>query len=220
MFFVLRYNRSMNTRHIILLKKILILSATAGTLGLIRFALTEQTSYLWLNWNLFLALVPIFFAWLTTKLKNEWISFGLILIWLGFLPNAPYIITDFIHLADVGPKSMLWSDAIMIFTYSVAGLLAWVLSFDILRSKFKWKLWSVWFIGLLSGFGLYLGRYIRFNTWDVVTKPIDLFETIGAIILSPESHEPVISMTLTFTIFLSIFYIYLQPLLHDEKTKN
>lgn len=210
----------MNTRHIQLLKKILSLSLVAGILGLIRFFVTEQTSYLWLNWNLFLALIPILFAWLVILSKNKWLRFILILVWLGFLPNAPYIITDFIHLDDVGPNSMLWFDALMIFTYSIAGLLAWVLSFDILRNELRWKKWSIWIIGILSGFGLYLGRYIRFNTWDIVTQPLSLLEKVGLIIIDPVGHDPVIAMTFAFTMFLSIFYLLLQPLLHNEKTTD
>ena len=206
----------MNTRHLQLLKKILILSAVAGILGVIRLLVTDQTSYVWLNWNLFLALIPILFAWLVTVSKYKWLSFILILIWLGFLPNAPYLITDFIHLDDVGPKSILWYDALMIFTYSIAGLFAWMLSFDILRTKLQWKTWTVWFIGLLSGFGLYLGRYMRFNTWYVVTQPLAVFEKVGMIILNPMQYEPVIVMTFAFAMFLSIFYLLLEPLLKQK----
>lgn len=208
----------MNTRHIYLLKQILGLAIFAGILGLVRFVLTEQISYLWLNWNLFLAFLPIVFAILAVRLKNKYLIFLSLILWLGFLPNAPYIITDFIHIDDVGPDSLLWLDSLMIFGYALSGLLSWVLSLSILQEKFYWKNWIIWMIALLSGFGIYLGRYIRFNTWDFLPKPLELLESIGQIILHPFDYEPVIAMTLTFTFLLAGMYYSLQPLLHHEKT--
>ena len=210
----------MKEGHKKLLKYIFALSLFAVGLGLIRYFYTNQTSYLWLNWNLFLALIPIVFAWLSTLAKRKWSSFILIIFWLGFLPNSSYIITDFIHLADVGPKSLLWLDALMIFAYSLAGVFAWILSLDVLRQHYKWRSWTIWFIAFLSGFGIYLGRYIRFNTWDVLTNPVSLLETIGDIILHPISHDPVIAMTFVFAVLLSGSYIYLMPFLTHEKTTD
>ncbi len=210
----------MNIKQQKFLKQIAIASLFAIALGLVRFCFTKQTSYIWLNWNLFLALLPIGFAVLAVTLKKKWLSTTMILLWLGFLPNAPYLITDFIHLADVGPKSLLWFDAIMIFSYSFAGLMAWVLSLNILKNHLHWKQWSVWFIALLSGFGIYLGRYIRFNTWDIITHPLSLMRKVGEIILSPITHDPVIAMTAVFMCLLAGIYLYTEPLLHYEKTKN
>ena len=59
----------------------------------------------------------------------------MVVFWLGFLPNAPYLITDFIHLDVVGPDSLLWYDGMMIFMYSLAGVSAWVLSLDMVMKK-------------------------------------------------------------------------------------
>ncbi|MFT7328304.1 MAG: putative membrane protein [Crocinitomicaceae bacterium] len=210
----------MNARQVHFLKHIVILSLFAVGLGLIRFLLIGHTSYIWLNWNLFLALIPILFAWLAVTLKKKWIIGFMVFAWLGFLPNAPYIITDFIHLADVGPKSLLWFDAIMIFVYSLAGLFSWLLSFNILENHLRWKPWVVWFVGLLSGFGIYLGRYIRFNTWDIFSTPLSLLEKIGDIIISPIEYDPVIAMTLIFMCLLAGTYTYTKPLIYDEKNKN
>ena len=202
-----------------ILKIIGILSLLSVVLNLGRFILTGYGSYLWLNWNLFLALVPLLFSWWAIRAKSSWVSGFAIVLWLGFLPNAPYLITDFIHMADVGPRSYLWYDAIMIFSYSLVGIIAWIVSLHMIKKHFAWKQWTIWFISFLTGFGIYLGRYIRFNTWHIITQPLDILETIGDIIIRPSSHQPVVMMTLTFTLVLGTLYS-ISLFTHYEKTKN
>ena len=199
---------------------ILLVSIIAGGMSLVRFSLTEYDSYLWLNWNLFLALLPLVFAWLAIISKRFWFSVIMIIVWLGFLPNAPYVLTDFIHMSDVGPQSIIWYDAIMIFMYSIAGVAVWIVSVKILRSRFHWPMWVVWFIAFLTGFGVYIGRYIRFNTWDIIVQPRVVFETIGIIITQPNNHEPALGMTVVFTILLVTLYYGFTSLRNYEKTEN
>jgi uncharacterized membrane protein len=201
-------------------KMILLVTIVAGIMSLVRFVLTEYDSYLWLNWNLFLGLLPLLFAWLVTISKRFWLSSILVILWLGFLPNAPYLVTDFIHMADIGPQSLLWYDAMMIFMYTVAGIASWIVSVQVLQSKFTWPSWVVWLIAFLTGFGIYIGRYIRFNTWDIVTNPGAIFENIGVIITQPKNHEPVIGMTVVFTVILVTLYFGFTSLSHNEQTKN
>jgi uncharacterized membrane protein len=201
-------------------KMILLVTIVAGIMSLVRFVLTEYDSYLWLNWNLFLGLLPLLFAWLVTISKRFWLSSILVILWLGFLPNAPYLVTDFIHMADIGPQSLLWYDAMMIFMYTVAGIASWIVSVQVLQSKFTWPSWVVWLIAFLTGFGIYIGRYIRFNTWDIVTNPSAIFETIGVIITQPKNHEPVIGMTVVFTVILVTLYFGFTSLSYNEQTKN
>ena len=194
----------MNLVHIT--KSILIVSIVAGILNLSRFVMTGFDSYLWLNWNLFLALIPIAFAYLATRAGSKGMAFLMLILWLAFLPNAPYLITDFIHLAHTGPRSFLWYDGLMVFAYSLAGVAAWVVSLRTLMHHFMWKRWVVVFIAILSGFGVYLGRYIRLNSWDIVGKPMDFITTVGDIILYPRAYDPMITMTITFALALCTFY--------------
>ena len=203
-----------------ILKTILMLTLLAGIMSLLRFFISGYSSYLWLNWNLVLALVPLPLAVFAIRTKKHWLAFVWIVLWLGFLPNAPYLVTDFIHLADVGPKSLLWYDALMIFVYSFVGVGSWIMSLHILRTHFKWKVWVVWLIAFLTGFGIYLGRYIRFNTWNLITHPGDVLGKIGDVIIHPFNHEPAIMMTLTFSIVLSIIYLSITPLISHEKTSH
>lgn len=203
------------------IKKVLkytILAALAGiVLNIGRLGLAENLSYLWLNWNLFLAIVPLFFAWVFIMTKQKYLQIVSFVLWLGFLPNSPYIVTDFIHMADVGPRSILWYDGMMIFLYTLAGMIIWVGSTVIIQQHKKWGEWFIPVIGLLSGFGVYLGRYIRFNTWDIITDSQSIITTIGDIITDTNNHQPVILMTLVITF---IFIIFSKFVTVHEKTKN
>ena len=205
----------MNISH--LLKSTLLISLAGIILNIGRLGLADNLSYLWLNWNLFLALVPILFAWLFIQTNNTYIRLLSFVLWLGFLPNAPYIITDFIHMADVGPKSIIWYDGMMIFLYTVAGMMSWVGSAYMIQKKAKWNQWFVLVIGLLSGFGVYLGRYIRFNTWDIITDPWSLLQTLADIVIHPQDHQPMALMTLVIAFMFIIFFTLVH---HYEKSKN
>ncbi|MCA9353181.1 DUF1361 domain-containing protein [Patescibacteria group bacterium] len=202
------------------IKTIAIIVLLAVTMNIIRFFVTGYDSYLWLNWNLFLAIIPLFCAWLYVLFRNKnWLSSIFVFLWLVFLPNAPYLLTDFIHMADVGPKSSLWYDALMLFLYATIGVLSWVTSTRLVRNSLKWPIWSIGVIALVSGFGVYIGRYVRLNSWHIVTAPDSLLGTVGSIVRSPFTHEPVLMMTITFGIMLTVLYFALTP--HDyEKTKN
>ncbi|MCI5051296.1 MAG: DUF1361 domain-containing protein [Candidatus Pacebacteria bacterium] len=192
-------------------------SLGAMVLNIGRLGLADNLSYAWLNWNLFLALVPIFFAWLFMYVKNVYVKLLAFILWLGFLPNSPYIVTDFIHLADVGPRSILWYDGIMIFLYTIAGMVSWIGTSHLIKKHMNWGYWFICIIGVLSGFGIYLGRYIRFNTWDVVRDPNNLFMTVHEAVLQPALHKPVVLMSVTFT-FIFILFMAI-PTIY-EKTKN
>ena len=210
------YNENMMTFKSLLVSS-LTLSVGAIVLNIGRLGLDKHIPYAWLNWNLFLALIPLFFAWTFTRTKNIYLKLLYFLLWIGFLPNAPYIVTDFIHLADVGPKSILWYDAIMIFLYTLSGIIVWVGSTYLIKRNMKFNEWFILFIGALSGFGLYLGRYIRFNTWDFLTNPLDVFSIIGEIFIYPSRHEPIVLMTLVTTF---IFFLFFKLLSYNEKTND
>jgi uncharacterized membrane protein len=199
------------------LRSAVLVSFGAVVLNIGRLGLSEFMPYLWLNWNLLLALVPLFFAWSFMVTHNAVIKLISFLLWLGFLPNAPYIITDFIHMADVGPRSILWYDGVMIFLYTLAGIIVWVGSTYLIQKHAQWNEWFIVIIGVLSGFGLYLGRYIRFNTWDVITNPLPLLQTVSDIFVHPQNHQPVMLIT---GVIAFIFIILFKLIPYHEKTNN
>lgn len=199
------------------LRFIAIVSLFAILLNIMRLSLSNHVSYVWMNWNLALGLIPLVFAWLARIAKQRWVAVLMVVAWLLILPNAPYMITDLIHIGSVGPASIRWFDAIMLLSYSLAGLGVWVLTMDSLRQKFNWPAWSVWVVALLTGYGIYLGRYIRFNTWDIFTRPLSILGTVLETITQSSAHKPVIMMTLVFTGLLGFLYFALISPISNEK---
>lgn len=172
--------------------------------------------FFFLNWNLFLAFVPwmcssalVFFP----KLQEKKISAAfLVLVWILFFPNAPYIFTDLLHLSKktVMPK---WFDLILILSFAWTGLVYGFISlFDIEKlllrflSKTKVMLLSSVFL-FTTGFGIYLGRYLRWNSWDVLREPYLLFYDISERITDPFSHPATWGMTVLMGILLNMMYI-------------
>lgn len=178
---------------------------------MIRMKLTYSFFYLFLVWNLFLAAIP--FA-ITTYLisipkpNRLWLvlCFG---VWLLFLPNAPYIVTDLLHL-KMGNTSLLWLDVLVVLSFASNGLLLFFLSVldmkNILKpymsaSKIKYLIFSLFF---LNGFGVYLGRFLRYNFWELISNPKHLFKDIFSIILQPFQNPDAWLFTFLFSGFLSL----------------
>lgn len=152
-----------------------------------------------LLWNLFLAAVPVGAAWLSRRLAttasgSRLALAGLVactLAWLGFLPNAPYIATDLMHLRNSRP-AFLWLDTLVLGTAALAGMLAGLLSLRwmhevvLARVRVAWLGWAfVVAVSLVAAFGVYLGRFQRWNTWDILTRPgellADAWSTLGEV---------------------------------------
>jgi len=129
-----------------------------------------------LNHNLWLAWIPAIFAALARlRCLPNWGRAGLGLAWLAFLPNAPYIVTDLIHLT--GKSALPWFDLLILFNYAVAGLLAGCLSLDWMRDALArtWGKRVAWAICLFaiaaSGLGMVMGRDLRLDSEELFTRP-------------------------------------------------
>lgn len=189
------------------------LTALSLILLMLRLKLTHSYFLLFLAWNLFLAAIPflITFHLLSRKKVHKYrllLWFGL---WLLFLPNAPYIVTDFIHLQHL-KANIFWLDAILIATYAVSGLLFYFISVkdmeELLHRHFQHKKvkFLLWTIPFLVGFGIYLGRFLRWNSWDIVQRPQVLIKDIWEIIAFPMEHKGAWLVTLLFGFALAIGY--------------
>ena len=173
--------------------------------------------YYFLIYNLALAYLPALLAWwLIIRLKNApWLSTGniiLTILWLGFLPNSFYMITDLIH-ADTSIGIDLLYNIVMImlciFNAVVAGYISLYLIHTQLLKRFYYRYVHI-FIGmvlLLCSFAIYLGRFLRWNSWDVIVNPLGLLFDVSDSIESPATHPEVLSTTLTFFLLLSAVYI-------------
>ncbi|MFT9495373.1 DUF1361 domain-containing protein [Anaerosolibacter sp.] len=195
-------------------------------------------SYQYLIWNLFLAWIPLgvsvmmcyFYIFFKPNALRTLLLIFLGSIWLLFYPNAPYILTDFIHLSQMKFYSgigsyymsfLLWYDFTMICLFVLTGFLLGLFSLYLLHSivqdgQGNWPGWIFVFVTLfLSSFGVYLGRFIRWNSWDLIHRPNALLESILA-----SFHAHAMAFTLIFGSFLTLMYIMIYTLTFLEKNKN
>lgn len=179
----------------------------------IRIAWTESITYLFLCWNLFLAFVPYFAARALQDQKNGLKAYVLLTIWLVFLPNAPYILTDLFHLRPMSSLP-LWFDLCLLLSFGFNSL---VLGYHSLLIVHKWirkniGLWPARLLLLasfyLSAIGIYLGRYLRWNSWDVVTKPGHLIRDFVERMSSMHNLIDFVLMSAIFGTLLLSFYLF------------
>jgi len=185
-------------------------------LTVLRVVLFSKYSLVYILWNILLALIPFFISSILlyfkekNKLKN-WVFIVLGIIWLLFLPNAPYIVTDLIHIGVVRAVPVLF-DSILLFTSAYVGLMFGMYSIfnieKILLSKYSTKITSIiiYVVLFLTSFGMYLGRFFRFNSWDLLINPFyssdKLFKTLS---YSAYHIEALIYIPLFF-VFICISY--------------
>lgn len=181
-----------------------------------RMVYCDSFKFIFLLWNLFLAWVPL----LIVQLLQYWqtgktLSLVGIALWLLFFPNAPYLITDFVHLrpqADIP----IWYDVLLLFMYAYLGLVFAMRSLHLLKPFLVARfglLFSRLFIGfslLLSGLGIYLGRVERWNSWDLFTQPLALGNSIFNLLSQPLDQAQAMLMIIGFSAFLSVAY-FLYP---------
>jgi uncharacterized membrane protein len=147
-----------------------------------RTVLTWRGQHLFLIWNLFLAWVPVVLAlWLEERDRRrparDWRFWSAAFAWLMFFPNAPYLLTDLKHL-KLATRHQWWTDLIIILLFALTGLVLAFLSLHrmhaLVARRRGWMAgWAfVLVVTFLTGFGVYLGRFERWNSWDVVVRPI------------------------------------------------
>lgn len=179
----------------------------------------------WLIWNLFLAWLPLLGALAAYNLhalphRLRWLPIiGFAVLWLLFLPNAPYLITDIIHLKPYAPVP-LWYDLITLvafaWTGSFLGLVSLYLMQELVRRTFGSVASWLFVAGvlLLNGFGIYFGRFLRWNSWDVVTQPSRLVWELADGLLHPLEHTHTLTFAGLFTLLFSAVYFMLLSFTH------
>lgn len=184
----------------------------------VRVHLTSRVTFVFLLWNIFLALIPYGISTLlvlfNNRIRNRWLILIPFAMWLCFFPNAPYILTDLFHLKQ-RQGIPYWYDLALILFFAWNGLmLGYASLFDIqmiITQRFsKVAGWIMAIASLILGsFGIYLGRYLRWNSWDVLSSPDALLFDIGTRVLHPTQHPATYGITIIFSIFLILGYILL-----------
>lgn len=171
--------------------------------------------------NLGLAWIPIICVWialgffLTQTANGIGITILLLCIWFVFFPNSTYLVTEFHHLKDDKNNVPFWFDTIVILSLALCGLMLGSFSLLLvhrLLQNFLPSLWT-WLIFIaylyLSNVGIYIGRFIRFNSWDIVTKPVTMLKW-GIEIFKDRTKLRTISLFASlYTVFLLAFYLFL-----------
>jgi uncharacterized membrane protein len=190
-----------------------------AALLLFRFVRSGSFALRFLAWNLVLAAIPAVAAWLfarsMAKNSSRIEHVGWFVIWLVFLPNAPYIITDFVHLTT-RPGIPLWYDTALLISCAGTGLLLGYTSIADVQAAITRRFSAVagWVLVvvavLLSGFGIYLGRFLRWNSWDTLVSPFQLFREIADRVLNPLSHPQTFGVTAVYGVGLFLGYVALR----------
>jgi len=196
-----------------------LLAASLVSVGLYLYGAWRNHSWEfgYLNWNLFLAWLPLFFAgWLVIILKRKrWSSWEGILatiLWLLFLPNSFYMVSDFVHLQDAARVDVLF-DAVMFSSFIFIGVALGLSSLFLVHIQFRKRFNSgvvlTWLaaIFLLCGFAIYLGRDLRWNSWDVLTNPGGLLFDVSDRAIHPRSYPQMFLTTGSFAVMLANIYM-------------
>jgi len=197
-------------------KSIIPLLVLAIILNILRIAIWGKMSFVFIPWNIFLAFIPFIISSLllsfSKKSNPNKIIFTLgFLLWFLFIPNAPYIITDFVHLGIVRGVPVMF-DVFLLFSSALVGLILCFQSLfhieQIIKMKFSSRLTSLLMglIILMVSFGVYLGRFLRFNSWDIFINHTSLIKNVWKIFVESSSHTEVYLYTLLIFSFLIISY--------------
>lgn len=188
---------------------------------------TGRLTFIFMPWNLFLAYVPYFVSTMLTRLspagshplfrpgpRKTLLRITGLIVWLLFIPNSFYILTDLYHLADGHRNSRVpeWFDLVLILSFAWNGLFLGVLSTRQIEKLLapnasilgRWVF--LYPMMLLNALGVYIGRDLRYNSWDIIANPIALTRDILIMIAHPLQYHYAWGMIFCYSILLTIMY--------------
>ena len=187
-------------------------------LGVTQHYVSDSDTYPFLLFNLSLAWIPFIAAVLAyTSMVNK-VTFFLVmpistLAWLMFFPNAPYLLTDFQHLTTTSRESLIWFDVIVLVWVAWTGLLLGMASLylmqEIVTITFNRVAGWIFAVGatILSSIGVYLGRFLRWNSWDILQDPLPIAKDMAGIVRHPFSNLSTYVFTILFTLLILFIYV-------------
>src|ERR1051326_5564279 len=209
-----------------LLRIMLLSSGMSIILLSFRMYMTGQPAYIFLCWNLFLAWIPFLCALCLDEVndypKRKLLRRIIFCVWLVFFPNSPYIITDLFHLHPRAGMP-LWFDLFLLISFAWNGLMLGFASLMVvqrwmsyvLSKKLNWVL--VTLLMFACGYGVYLGRFERWNSWDVLAQGDTLWKNIFHQVIDPLSNPRMLGVTLIYGTFLLLGYLTLLALINTRE---
>jgi uncharacterized membrane protein len=209
------------------MSKILLLSVSFTMVMLaVRIVYSSSWEYRFYGWNTFLAAIPYLLSTQLLKLRKlNFIALVTLAVWLLFLPNAPYIITDLLHYEE-RPPVPFWYDILLVISAAWNGLILGLVSlmnvehYLLRHLKKAWVNLIVCVCLFLCGYGIFIGRFLRFNSWDMATDPGTLMYTSAKHVLLPQRYSKLWVFTLLFAVLLGIIYYTLKVLSHHGKPES
>lgn len=189
------------------------------SLSLFRYYISETKVFLFLNWNLFLAWILFFISSFLVifKIRSKLSLVVAITVWILFFPNSPYILTDLFHLRSRNAVP-IWYDLVVILSYAWTGLFCGFISLldieKLLSDYFKKptiNIITVLFL-FLTSFGVYLGRFLRWNSWDVLSNSFGLFNDVLVRIVYPMDYTKTWGVTVLMGVMLNFMYLIMKSL--------
>lgn len=202
------------SKYIILL---ILISLTNSLLLVIVSFYSHNYSFLYFIWNLFLSWVPLALSItliyiLKNKLWSSWSALFMSFVWLIFIPNSFYMISDFVHLIEVPTNYLLYfviAFTAIIYSASINGYISLYLIHRELKKRLRpgtsWLVVAI--ICLISSYAIYIGRVLRWNSWDILINPGGVLFDVSDNFLNFNSLKNSILTTLLF--FVLIFSIYI-----------
>ncbi|MEL6355546.1 MAG: DUF1361 domain-containing protein, partial [Bacteroidota bacterium] len=167
------------------------------------------STFLFFVWNLFLATLPYAFARMADSVKAISVLGTLLLLWLLFLPNAPYVISDLKHLRPRAGVPYPY-DVVVFISCAFTGLYLGGLSIVNVMRRVGWREWSTgskalsFLVFPLAGFGIFLGRVLRWNSWDLFQRPQQLFVDIVRVVSDANWQGTILLFTVGYGLALLV----------------
>ena len=214
-----------NYRQIAVLLALIFASALCAALLVVRIMHSRSFGFIGFGWNLFLAWLPMLCALAAYNLfkrrsRLSWlVVLGCAAAWLLFFPNAPYLLTDIVHLSP-RPDVPFWYDLLLVMAFALTGVLLGLVSLFLMQMLvsralgplFSW-VFAVGVLGL-SGFGIYLGRFLRWNSWDLFLNPMQLLGDVLHTMRHPLANWRTFAFSGLFSLVFLSAYLTLAALAH------
>lgn len=178
---------------------------------------SHSSAYAYLVWNLFLAWLPLLLGVLIVRLLakrlwSSWLPVVLTGVWLMLLPNSFYMISDYVHVQTMPPTDLLFN--IVTFTaFIVTAAMLGFYSLQMLHIQLRRRIGGYVAAALVAiilfacSFAIYLGRDLRWNSWDIVLNPAGILFDVSDRIIHPLGHPGTLSITLSFFVLLGSLYV-------------
>lgn len=192
-----------------------------------RIIYTGRIGFVFLIWNIFLAAIPLVISYNLLSLgKGKRLeNIFCFTLWLLILPNAPYLITDILHFGE-RHDAPLWFDVSLLFSFALNGLCMGIISTYFMYLHLQKYLHAKWLNPLMllvhvaCGFGVYVGRYLRWNSWSIITHPMSLLQECFIRVVNPIDHPRTWLVTIVFAMLIGCGFTWLKNIVQYSKLSN